>query len=201
MERAASRQSAAGSAANSMSAMMCSATASSSAALFGTWLYSDITPAPSSAASRRIDAAAAPSRSIRLSAVRTMSSRLSGPAICPLPPPCHPLTTYIVRATVVTYVRCTYEVVGRARGMSTKDMYVLPSAESWNVEATGSTRFSWEYDDSREKLLALYQKGKDKQWDAEKRIDWSLEVDPYDALGLPDGTIAIYGSRWWNAMS
>jgi hypothetical protein len=80
-------------------------------------------------------------------------------------------------------------------------MYVLPSEENWSVEATGSTRFSWEYDDSREKLLALYQKGKDKQWDSEKRIDWSLEVDPYNALGLPDETVAIYGTRYWDAMS
>ena len=47
------------------------------------------------------------------------------------------------------------------------------------------TRFNWEYDDGRERLLALYQKGKDKQWDAVKRIDWDLEVDPYDPLGTP----------------
>jgi hypothetical protein len=85
--------------------------------------------------------------------------------------------------------------------MSTHDMYILPSARDWSVEAAGETRFSWEYGDGREKLLALYQKGKDKQWDAEKRIDWDLEVDPYDVLGLPDETIAIYGTRYWDAMS
>jgi hypothetical protein len=85
--------------------------------------------------------------------------------------------------------------------MSTHDMYILPSAPDWSVEAAGETRFSWEYGDGREKLLALYQKGKDKQWDAEKRIDWDLEVDPYDVLGLPDETIAIYGTRYWDAMS
>jgi len=85
--------------------------------------------------------------------------------------------------------------------VSTQDLYVLPSAQDWSVEAAGETRFSWEYGDSREKLLALYQKGKDKQWDSEKRIDWDLEVDPYDVLGLPDETIAIYGTRYWDAMS
>jgi hypothetical protein len=85
--------------------------------------------------------------------------------------------------------------------MSTQDLYVLPSAQDWSVDAAGETRFSWEYGDSREKLLALYQKGKDKQWDSEKRIDWDLEVDPYDVLGLPDETIAIYGTRYWDAMS
>ena len=49
-----------------------------------------------------------------------------------------------------------------------------------NPGSTGSTTTS------RERLLALYQKGKDKQWDAVQRIDWGLEVDPYDVLGLPD---------------
>lgn len=85
--------------------------------------------------------------------------------------------------------------------MSTHDLYAQPSAQHWTVDAAGATRFSWEYDDSRDRLLALYQKGKDKQWDAQKRIDWHLEVDPYDALGLPDETIAIYGTRFWDAMS
>jgi P-aminobenzoate N-oxygenase AurF len=85
--------------------------------------------------------------------------------------------------------------------VSTHDKYVLPSADAWSVPAAGETRFNWEYDDSREKLLALYQKGKDKQWDSEKRIDWDLEVDPYDVLGLPDETIAIYGTPYWDKMS
>jgi hypothetical protein len=44
----------------------------------------------------------------------------------------------------------------------------------WEIEASGAARFSWEYDDGRDHLLALYQKGKDKQWDAVTRIDWDL---------------------------
>jgi len=80
--------------------------------------------------------------------------------------------------------------------MSTRDMFTKPVADmGWEVETAGSARFSWEYDDGRERLLALYQKGKDKQWDAQHRIDWSLEVDPYDALGLPHEMPAIQGSR------
>jgi hypothetical protein len=30
------------------------------------------------------------------------------------------------------------------------------------------------------------------------RIDWDLEVDPMDVLGLPDETIAIYGTPQWD---
>ena len=57
--------------------------------------------------------------------------------------------------------------------MSTYDMYTSPVAtETWDIPATGAARFSWEYDSGRQQLLDLYQRGKDKQWDATKRIDW-----------------------------
>ena len=86
--------------------------------------------------------------------------------------------------------------------MSTADKYVIPvEMRTWDVEAAGAARFSWEYDDGRDRLLALYQKGKDKQWDAQKRIDWDLEVDPYDALGLPDEAMAVYGTKYWDLFS
>ena len=59
--------------------------------------------------------------------------------------------------------------------MSTYDRYTTPVAPgTWDVPATGATRFSWEYDGGRTRLLDLYQRGKDKQWDATKRIDWSI---------------------------
>lgn len=75
-----------------------------------------------------------------------------------------------------------------------------PDGTSWEVPATGAARFSWDYDDGRERLLALYQKGKDKQWDAVTRIDWELEVDPDDPLGIPDANLPVYGSRYWDRM-
>ena len=54
--------------------------------------------------------------------------------------------------------------------MSTYDHYTKPVAPgTWDVPAAGHTRFSWEYDDGRDRLLSLYQRGKDKQWDAAKR--------------------------------
>jgi hypothetical protein len=85
--------------------------------------------------------------------------------------------------------------------MATQDLYTTaPGEPGWNVEMAGSARFTWEYDDGRDKLLALYAKGKDKQWDAAKRIDWDLEVDPYDALGTPDQAMAIYGTKYWDKL-
>ncbi|HZF91938.1 ferritin-like domain-containing protein [Streptomyces sp.] len=82
--------------------------------------------------------------------------------------------------------------------MPTFDVYTTtPDDPGWAVPATGAARFNWEYDDGRDRLLALYQKGKDKQWDGAKRIDWELEVDPYDPLGTPDEAMALYGTRHW----
>jgi hypothetical protein len=66
---------------------------------------------------------------------------------------------------------------------------------------SGDTRFTWEYDDGRDRLLSLYQKGKDKQWDAQKRIDWDLEVDPNNVIGLPEQFNPLFGSRIWDRMT
>jgi hypothetical protein len=75
-----------------------------------------------------------------------------------------------------------------------------PDAVEWSVPAAGHTRFDFKYGEGRERLLALYQKGKDKQWDAVARIDWSIEVDPFDVLGTPERTLALYGSRQYDRL-
>ncbi|MFJ8692208.1 ferritin-like domain-containing protein [Streptomyces roseolilacinus] len=86
--------------------------------------------------------------------------------------------------------------------MSTLDLYANdPGSASWQVPASGAARFSWEYDEGRDRLLALYQKGKDKQWDGARRIDWDLEVDPYDPLGTPDEAMTVHGTRHWAKMT
>ncbi|PWI44097.1 ferritin-like domain-containing protein [Streptomyces sp. ICBB 8177] len=86
--------------------------------------------------------------------------------------------------------------------MSTQELYARgPGDPGWSVPAAGQARFTWEYDDGRDRLLALYQKGKDKQWDGARRIDWDIEVDPYDPLGVPDENLTVFGTRYWDAMS
>jgi len=56
--------------------------------------------------------------------------------------------------------------------MTTK-VYQLPVDKTgWQMaDQTGTARFTWDYDDGREKLINLYDKGKRKQWDAKERID------------------------------
>ncbi|MGE2728240.1 ferritin-like domain-containing protein [Mycolicibacterium vaccae] len=84
--------------------------------------------------------------------------------------------------------------------MSTRDKYTdVPEPCSWGVPSAGDARFNWEYDNSRARLLSLYQKGKDKQWDAQSRIDWSKDVDPMNPIGLPDEFHPLFGSPMWEA--
>ncbi len=86
--------------------------------------------------------------------------------------------------------------------MSTYDFYTTPvERETWDIPAAGATRFNWDYDSGRSRLLDLYQRGKDKQWDATKRIDWELPVDPTNVMGLSDEFCPIYGSRQWDVLS
>ncbi len=80
--------------------------------------------------------------------------------------------------------------------------YELPIRETqWHVPSGGDVTFNWDYETSRERLLRLYEKGKDKQWNATHRIDWDIDVDPTDPEARPSETIAIYGSDIWNRMT
>ena len=84
--------------------------------------------------------------------------------------------------------------------MTTRDKYTdVPTPYSWEVPSVGEARFTWEYDEGRARLLSLYQKGKDKQWDAQSRIDWAQEVDPQNPVGLPDEFHPLFGSPMWDA--
>ena len=86
--------------------------------------------------------------------------------------------------------------------MSTYDQYVSPvAAGTWDVPVAGVSRFSWEYDGGRQRLLDLYQRGKDKQWDATKRIDWSIPVDPSNVMEQSEELSPIYGSRQWEKLN
>ncbi len=86
--------------------------------------------------------------------------------------------------------------------MSTYDRYVTEvSRDTWDVPAAGATRFNWEYDAGRSRLLDLYQRGKDKQWDATKRIDWGIPVDPCNVMEQSEELNPIYGSRQWDKLN
>lgn len=84
--------------------------------------------------------------------------------------------------------------------MTTRDKYTdVPDPYSWQVPSAGDARFTWEYDEGRARLLSLYQKGKDKQWDAESRIDWAQDVDYDNPIALPYEFHPLFGSPMWEA--
>ena len=86
--------------------------------------------------------------------------------------------------------------------MSTKSRYVVsPGEMAWTSSGSQQTTFSWEYDDGRAELLALYDKGKRQQWDAALRIDWSHELDPDNPMQLPDETISLAETDLWRRLS
>jgi hypothetical protein len=86
--------------------------------------------------------------------------------------------------------------------VSTYDLYTTPVPPgTWDVPAAGAARFSWEYDDGRQRLLDLYQRGKDKQWDAAKRIDWDQRVIQTNVMGTGDELNPIFGSRQWEKLN
>jgi hypothetical protein len=83
--------------------------------------------------------------------------------------------------------------------VASSDFYAYPvdTTTTWDLPMSGDARFTWEYDEGRARLLALYQKGKDKQWDSTKRIDWSLELDPKNPLGMPMQANPLLDSDMW----
>ncbi|MEM7254200.1 MAG: ferritin-like domain-containing protein [Pseudomonadota bacterium] len=86
--------------------------------------------------------------------------------------------------------------------MSTKIQYQIPVEQTgWEIRSDLATTLQWDYDEGRDDLLNLYDKGKKKQWDAQERIDWSLDVDPENPMGLPNQSIGIFGSPMWDKMS
>src|SRR5213593_1952927 len=86
--------------------------------------------------------------------------------------------------------------------MATMYRYQLPVEQTgWTLQSETETSFTWEYEDERAKLLALYDKGKKQQWDAAVRIDWSLDLDPENPQEIDDQFIPIYGSAVWNRLT
>ncbi len=84
--------------------------------------------------------------------------------------------------------------------MSTR-RYALPVDQTrWEIGADSTTVFTWDYDAPRDRLLALYEKGKERQWNANTRLDWSIDVDPGSPDNGPDAYIPIYGSAMWERM-
>ena len=86
--------------------------------------------------------------------------------------------------------------------MSTTDTALHIPEGQWALPGHGTeVVFNWEYDRGRPRLLALYEQGKDKQWNASRRIDWSIDVDMTDQGLMPDYQVPIFGSQTWDRLN
>jgi hypothetical protein len=86
--------------------------------------------------------------------------------------------------------------------MTTMFRYTLPVEQTeWKFEGNTEACFRWEYDDGRDGLLQLYEKGKRQQWNAAERIDWSQDLDPENPMMLDDRIIPIFGTDVWDRMT
>jgi len=86
--------------------------------------------------------------------------------------------------------------------MTTQKIYQLPvEVTNWKFDGATEIAFNWEYDAGSSDLLALYEKGKQQQWDTSTRLDWSQELFEGNPMGMADETIPIYGSPFWDKMT
>lgn len=79
--------------------------------------------------------------------------------------------------------------------------YTRPTEPGWDVENVVTTSFDFQYDEGRDQLLRLYDKGTRKQWRAKERLDWSIDVDLDNPMGFDDQYIPIFGSPTWKSLS
>ncbi|MEY9893707.1 hypothetical protein ABIA31_007387 [Catenulispora sp. MAP5-51] len=70
----------------------------------------------------------------------------------------------------------------------------------WTAPLGGSAVLAADYDSHDQQLLRLYALGKQRQWNSDSRLDWSLPVDPDNPLGMPDSFVWIAGSELWDRL-
>ncbi|HXX88870.1 MAG TPA: ferritin-like domain-containing protein [Acidimicrobiales bacterium] len=86
--------------------------------------------------------------------------------------------------------------------MSTRHYAVPVEQTKWNLPGHGTeVVFNWEYDEGRDRMLSLYEQGKDKQWNTNTRVDWSIDIDFADQGAMPDYQTALFGSEIWDKLS
>jgi len=84
--------------------------------------------------------------------------------------------------------------------MSTAMTHFHPDQPVEQFRVPQDVAYNWEYDATRQKLMRLYANAKRDQWDADKRLNWNEDVDPFAGL-LPDEGIGIFGTPMWEKLT
>jgi hypothetical protein len=75
------------------------------------------------------------------------------------------------------------------------------TAQSWDVPQQFAAAFDWDFKDEPSRLLALYERGKSMQWNAQLRIDWSQELDFENPMLLAEDAMPLADSALYARMS
>jgi hypothetical protein len=75
-----------------------------------------------------------------------------------------------------------------------------PEHATETFEVPQSVAYNWEYENTRRRLVRLYENAKRDQWNSTERLDWSVDVDPEKGL-VPDAGIGIFGTPMWDRLS
>ncbi len=76
------------------------------------------------------------------------------------------------------------------------------TTHSWGLPAAGSTIFDFEYTSGRDSLLRLYDKGTRRAVGRRPTgIDWDVDVNFENPLGVPDESVIAVGTTFWEKMN
>jgi hypothetical protein len=75
-----------------------------------------------------------------------------------------------------------------------------PDHATESFEVPQSVAYNWEYENTRRRLVRLYENAKRDQWNSTERLDWSADVDPEKGL-VPDAGIGIFGTPMWDRLT
>jgi hypothetical protein len=78
--------------------------------------------------------------------------------------------------------------------------HLHPEHDTETFEVPQSVAYNWKYENTRRRLVRLYENAKRDQWNSTDRLDWSVDVDPEKGL-LPDAGIGIFGTPMWDRLS
>src|SRR3954468_4538516 len=73
-----------------------------------------------------------------------------------------------------------------------------PEVDHLDIASPATTVFDFDYENGRDQLLRLYDKGTRRQWIGSDRLDWSHALDPDTPAGMPDEAPPLFGTTWWN---
>jgi hypothetical protein len=72
-------------------------------------------------------------------------------------------------------------------------------SEDQTINATATTRYTWRYEITDERIRKLYERGKTSQWNGSTYLDWSTDVDLERELFTPDP--AVVEEPWYKKLT